>query len=196
MKHTNNPTEAFIEAVNSLVVLSQVARQQLNECLNVRCFDPRHLLLPKSHTFDGVFFIHSGLVRGVYQNALGEETSVWFVAEGDFIPPVYDMPDGSPSVKSVEMLEESTIVWLNRDDLNELYELFPETLPLEHRISQLHLARVTEILRSFRIHTNKEFYKWLLKRFPQWAHRVKDKHLASFMGISPSALSRIRGSKN
>jgi len=31
MKHTNNPTEAFIEAVNSLVVLSQVARQQLNE---------------------------------------------------------------------------------------------------------------------------------------------------------------------
>lgn len=104
MKHTNNPTEAFIEAVNSLVVLSQVARQQLNECLNVRCFDPRHLLLPKSHAFDGVFFIHSGLVRGVYQNALGEETSVWFVAEGDFIPPVYDMPDGSPSVKSVEML--------------------------------------------------------------------------------------------
>ena len=70
MKHTNNPTEAFIEAVNSLVVLSQVARQQLNECLNVRCFDPRHLLLPKSHTFDGVFFIHSGLVRGFIRTLL------------------------------------------------------------------------------------------------------------------------------
>ncbi len=69
MNHTDNPTEAFIEAVNSLVALSQAARQQLNGRLNVRRFDPRHLLLPKSHAFDGVFFIYSGLVRGLYDDS-------------------------------------------------------------------------------------------------------------------------------
>lgn len=192
----SNSTEAFIEAVNSLVALSQEARQHLSGRFNIRRFEPRHLILPKGHAFDGVFFISSGLVQGLYDDSNGKERSAWFVAESDFIPPVYNMPDGSPAFKSVDMLEESTIVWLNRDDLNELYELFPETLPLEHRISQLHLARVTEILRSFRIHTNKEFYKWLLECFPQWVYRVKDKYLASFMGISPPALSRIQGSKN
>ena len=196
MNHTHNLTEAFIEAAASVMELSQEARQHLTKRLNARRFDPRQLLLSKDHAFDGVFFVHSGLVQGLYDGPKGKKTSAWFVAEGDFIPPIYDMPDGSAAFKSVAMLEESTIVWLNRDELSELYALFPETLPFEQRISQLHLARITKILRSFRNLTNKEMYQWLLERFPQWTYRVKDKYLASFMGISPQALSRIRGSKN
>ncbi len=135
-------------------------------------------------------------MRGLYNDPNGKEVSAWFVAEGDFIPPVYNMPDGSRAFKSVEMLEEATIVWLNRDDLSELHQLFPETLLFEHRISQLHLVRVTEILRVFPNHTHKVRYKWLLERYPQWMHRVKEKHLASSMGISPQALSRILGSRH
>ena len=197
MNHTASPSEAFIEAAASLMELSQEVRQHLSDHLKVRHFDPRQLLLPKGHAFDGVFFIHSGRVRGLRDASNGQEASVWFLAEGDFIPPVYDKPDGRTAFKSVEMLEESPIVWLNRSDLDQLYDLFPETHPLENRISLLHLGRVTEFWESFQTHPNsKALYKWLLERFPQWADRVKGQHMASFLGISPQSLSRIQGSKS
>uniref|UniRef100_UPI0035941991 Crp/Fnr family transcriptional regulator n=1 Tax=Persicitalea sp. TaxID=3100273 RepID=UPI0035941991 len=126
MNHTASPTEAFIEAAASLMELSQEVRQHLSDHLRVRPFDPRQLLLRKDHAFDGVFFIYPGRVRGLRDAPNGKEVSAWFLAEGDFIPPVYNKPDGSPAFKAVEMLEESTIVWLNRGDLGQLYDLFPK----------------------------------------------------------------------
>lgn len=185
--------QAFLTAISSLIELTPTARQFIIEHLRVRRSSNRELLLPKDYSVEGVFFLQAGLVRGVYIDARNQETTAWFVSEAEFIPSVYNMPDRTPAMKAVELLEESTLVWLNRDDLSKLYERYPETVVLEHRLTQFHLTRLTEHLRAFRLYSGKQLYEWFLERYPGLTSRIKDKHLASFLGVTAQSLSRIRG---
>ncbi|MBU1819909.1 MAG: hypothetical protein KKG00_00145 [Bacteroidetes bacterium] len=184
--------QAFVEAIAGLVVLTPVAQHYIVNHLRVRRSTNRELLLSKDHSVGGIFFLQSGLVRGIYIDARNQETTTWFVSDAEFIPSVYTMPDHTPAMEAVELLEESTLIWLNRDDLIKLYACCPETIVLEHRLAQLHLTRLTEDLRAFRQYSGRMLYKWFLESYPRLTNRIKDKHLASFLGVTPQSLSRIR----
>lgn len=189
------PTEAFLEAISSLVELSPAARQYVSQHLRARQFDCRELLLPAPADYDGVFFVHTGLVRGVGTDARSEDRSEWFVLEGEFIPAQYLMPDGTPALKSIELLEKSVIVWLNRQSLDALYAQCPEAVGLERLLEKQHLAQLTEYGRAFRMYGGRQLYQWMSERFPKWVKRVNNKHLASFMDVTPQAISRIRSER-
>ncbi len=143
------------------------------------------------HSSEDLYFFRKGLLRGFFLDAEGQEiTDCFAFVEGDPVIACFDL--ASPSVLCIEALEDSEVIavpyrvilpMLNKDvELMKLYtHLLREALRM-HWDNKLVLAQRNAT----------ERYQWFLERYEGLIDRVNHRHIASFLGMSPISLSRVR----
>ena len=137
-------------------------------------------------------FLISGVVRGYIINNPGEETTVDFALQPGSLIAGSRMLDGSASEISLEALEECELFSIPIDIINELRTKYQELSDLQTYLlaqSALHHWKMRKMLY---LKTAQERYEWLTREYPGLIEKVKHKYIASFLGISPVTLSRIR----
>lgn len=97
-----------------------------------------------------------------------------------------------PSLESIQALEDSTLIVLHYDHLQKLYQ----KKPVFERLGRL-LIEQMYVLAKTRIYdlqhkTASERYRELLEKYPQIINRIAHHHIASYLGIAPESLSRLR----
>jgi len=137
-------------------------------------------------------FVHKGLFRYYYVNNKGTEFTKNFISETNFIAAYSAMIAGKPSAMFIEALEGSMIYEINYTDWVELRKgnrCWNELLVcmLEKGFS---IKEKRE--REFLLLDAEERYKIFKQEFPGLEARVKQHLIASYLGISPVSLSRIR----
>lgn len=136
-------------------------------------------------------FIHQGLLRYfVYKNE--EEATLEFSKEGEFVAEYQSFVQQSPSIQSIQAIEDSVLLTINRNDLHEIYEHTKNgnkigRIVIEHRFNIL----VRQLL-SIYMHNPDERYKNFIKVYPDLVQRVPQYYIASYVGVKPQSLSRIR----
>lgn len=140
-----------------------------------------------------VGFLVSGIVRGYYTDANGNEaTDCFVIVPGS--PAVSCLSLDKPSPLAFEALEESVLYSIDIDTVMELLQKSHEVLMLENRLLreslQLHWEREMLLAQC----SATERYQAFLKKFPGLIDRVNHKLVASFLGITPVQLSRVRHS--
>lgn len=140
---------------------------------------------------DRGFLLLSGILRGFYLDADGNDVTHMFIFEGSTYGSDFLTTD-KPHVCSFEALEECTAVELNRAVLLE--QMKSDQGLMMGYIHILEEALKRKILRetSLVIKTATERYLDLKKEYPGIDKRVSQAHIASYLGISPVSLSRIR----
>ena len=133
----------------------------------------------------------NGVFRGFFLDAKGRDITDCFVFQCG-TPAVSCIKFGEPSFVSVEALAESELFAIPFFDLMELVNGCPQLL-------RIYNERLTNSLRyhwSMKAlmyqYTAMERYQWFLRRYPGVIDRVPHRHVASFLGITPVSLSRIR----
>lgn len=137
-------------------------------------------------------FVVSGLFRYLYMNQKGTEYTKNFIPESQFITAYSAMISGQPSRMFIEALEDSVVLEIQYTDWQKLR--------LVHPVWNLFLVALLE--KAFTIKENRERelllsdaaerYALFLQEFPGLENRVKQRQIASYLGISPVSLSRIR----
>ena len=135
-----------------------------------------------------LYYIHEGLLRHYYFNEAGRETTGWFAAETEILYFPGRYREQISTQGSVELLEKSTLVSLRYDELDELYELDPATNAIGRRISEHQLRYFLKRESLFRV--SEERYLCFLEYFPHLFGRVQNRHVASYLEISPGTISR------
>lgn len=138
-----------------------------------------------------VYLLLSGVIRGYYLDMDGNDVTHMFIFEGATYGSDFLTTD-KPHVCNFEVLEESTVIELNRTVLMEHIKT-DQGLMLAY-INMLEEALKRKILRetSLVTKTATERYLDLKKEYPDIDQRVSQAHIASYLGISPVSLSRIR----
>lgn len=98
----------------------------------------------------------------------------------------------SPTREAVELLENSTLVWLYYSDLDQLIQYQPTAVELNFRIASYYAAIFDESLLAMRTLDGVQLYQWFLRCHPDLYGRIPHKKLASFLGMSHENLSRIQ----
>ncbi len=139
-----------------------------------------------------LFFVHSGLVRYFYLTPDGKEFNKNFVTVGGVVTSLSSFLEGGPSSFFTEALEETVLVALPMARVRTLAEkeLFWERLVIAF-IARLALQKERREA-SFLLESASERYQAFLREFPDIAQRLPQYQIASFIGITPVALSRIR----
>lgn len=151
---------------------------------------PAHTILLKSGEYSNqVGIVIEGLIR-VYDT---NDRSVHFVCEGQIYGSMDTLALRRPSKYNFETLEETKMFILNNDELEGLILTNPNI-----GILLLNYWKQTAIgffnnLNSFIKYSPEERYEFLIKKQPHLVLRVKSKYLASYLGMHPVSLSRVKG---
>jgi CRP-like cAMP-binding protein len=140
---------------------------------------------------DELGLLAEGLVAGIEDIDGDEHTTIVFDAPS-FVTEYVGFLRRSPSRNSLVALETCRIYSWTYDALQRMYAADPRGERLGRLIAEHVIADVMNEVRSFRFDTATERYENLIKRYPRLVQRMPQYMIASYLGVTPESLSRIR----
>lgn len=139
-----------------------------------------------------IIFILKGIARAFVMSEEGREITFWIGAEGTAILSLKSYVNGLPGYENIQLMEDSVLSRLRRDDLMRLYEEDVHVANWGRRFAEQEFLLTEERFIPLLFTTALKRYEHLLKSSPQLLQRVPLEHLASWLGVTPASLSRIR----
>jgi CRP-like cAMP-binding protein len=137
-------------------------------------------------------FVTKGLLRAYTVDAKGQEHIAMFGMEGWWISDLYSFLTETPATQYIDALEDSEILSIEKADLEKLYLTVPKFDRLFRKLLQnAFVANQQRILASIS-QTAEEQYMAFIKKYPTLEQRIPQHQIASFLGITPETISRIR----
>lgn len=167
-----------------------ITKALLNEIGKIQVFEEGDFLLQKNEISNHAFFVNSGCVRMFYIIDDIDYTLEFFF-ENSIVSSIDSFMNSSPSKYSIQAIEHSEIIKIHKNSLeslkNNIHMQSALIQNLENRI--VYYVERTHTILSL---TSAERYEYLVKNSPEILARVKQKYIASYIGIKPESLSRIR----
>ena len=138
-----------------------------------------------------IFFLQKGIVRA-YAPINGEEVTFWFGSEGATVVSLKSYAGNCPGYETVELMEDSVLYVLKREELYELYKKDIHIANWGRKFAETELIKAEEKIISLLFLNASERYRELLEKMPELLQRIPLGNIASFLGITQVSLSRIR----
>lgn len=151
----------------------------------------QHIISARSVVTDVTFVIH-GLARYYYIDSRGREFNKSFSRDGQALSSVYSLVTGEPSPFFVQAMEPCECAAIEYADLLLLGETHREWEILARRMLESLAIRKERREADFLLLSATERYRKFLIEFADIVDRIPNYHVASFLGITEVALSRIR----
>lgn len=139
-----------------------------------------------------LYFVTQGLVRGFYINEKGEEITIRFAQEYNYVTHYSALLSQQPSQYYFQCLEPTTTLQLNFAGIQEGYHLHQGLEKFGRLIAEQILQAQQKRIEAFQFLTAEARYLQFVEQYPQLFNRVSLSHLASYLGIQRPSLSRIR----
>lgn len=187
--------DELLKFLNSVYPFSDELTNHLQEILKRREFSEGEHLLKAGHVCENVYFVHQGLLRSYYHDKRDNEKNIWFMKEGDVVYAVRSFLDQIPSKEFIQALEDTTVYYISHRELEQIYEKYMIFNIHGRKLTQEYYKRSVEREDIMRMPEAIERYQYLLEHFPELVNRVPDKHLATFLRMTPVTLSRMRNNR-
>jgi len=139
-------------------------------------------------------FINTGMLRIFYPNTKGEETTCYFSLPGEFVTSFSSFTTQNLSTENIQAILPSELFVISKQNLELIYKKIPATQEFG-RLAAENLAIIMEKRISLFLNNSaEERYHFLLKNNAVLLQQVPLQYLASYLGISPQHLSRLRRS--
>lgn len=182
---------SLIELLTSIVPLSQKEQEMIIGAFKEIHLPKGTLFLEEGATSSHVGFLTKGLVRYfVHKN--DQEATFEFTREGEFVADYQSFSKQIPSQQNIQAIEDCTMLIIG---LNELQHIFNNTthgnllgrIIIEHRF-----AIMVQQLLAIYMQSQEARYYHFMKEYPDLVQRIPLYLIASYVGIQPQSLSRIR----
>ena len=156
---------------------------------------PRDHFLVREHAIaDYIFFIEKGVAR-IYYHKNDKEITEWIAMDGQFFLSISSFFERTPSHLVIHTLEPAEVYGIHHNDFMSLADQYHDVERLLRKMVTASLILSQIRMDSIQFETAQQRYDRLLKTSPQIIQRVPVSYIASFLGITPETLSRIRSAK-
>jgi CRP-like cAMP-binding protein len=139
-----------------------------------------------------IAFVEKGCLRSYSIDEAGEEHIVQFAIEDWWIGDLYSFFQGQPSALNIDAFEECELLLLDRPSMDRMCESIPKFERFFRLLFQAnYIASHRRIMQSIS-ETAEQRYLDFLKQYPSIVRRVPQNQIASYLGVTPQSLSRIR----
>ena len=152
----------------------------------------RQYLLQEGDPAKYVAFVEKGILRSYTVDEKGSEHILQFAFEGWWIGDAYSMLTGEPSPYNIDALEDCELLLLSKSAEDGLLDRVPKMERFFRILMQNHLIALQRRITSSLSRTAEEKYNELVQSCPTIPQRIPQHMMASFLGITPETLSRIR----
>jgi CRP-like cAMP-binding protein len=171
--------------------LTEQSWQRLQERFTFQYLKRGELLTSNGEVCRQVSFINRGLLRMFYL-VDGKEVCTGFGKENDYLAQYDSFLTKQPSAGNVDALEDCELINLSYDNVQSLYAEEPVFQIFGRKIAEMLFIMISSQTTSLLTLTPEERYKAVLERQPFIIQRVPQYMIASYIGITPEHLSRLR----
>ncbi|WP_338220203.1 Crp/Fnr family transcriptional regulator [Algoriphagus sp. oki45] len=182
-----NELRQFIEKYTSLPTDEW---KQISICFEKRVMEKDEIILQEGKVCRHLYFLESGLLH-FYINKEGNNITKFFTEAPYFFTSQASFNSQKPANENIQSIEKSIVWQISYRHTNDLYKLKSWT-DFARKIIQEVQFFTEEILEELQTETAEFRYKKMLVNEPELLKRIPLKILASYLGIAPQSLSRIR----
>ncbi len=172
--------------------IDNVANMQLLQFATPKTIATSEIYIRQEKVFRKIFFIKKGILRSYYITDAGEEKTIFFRWEGQFGAVPESMFQNAPSRQAWQALEDCELLEIDLDLLEKMSDANIALVKTRMGFAQKMLLEALHRVESFVLDKPEERYQKLIAQKPEIIKRVADKYIASFIGVTPVSLSRIR----
>ena len=174
------------------VNLSPRELEYFNSILEYKVIPKRTMLLRAGNICNFEAYVIKGCIREYYIDGHGAEVTLQFAVEDWWVSDITSFQDQKVSNMYIETLEDCELLMLSRQSKEQLLVEVPKLERMFRLMIQRHLSAVQNRLFKTITHTAIEKYLEFLNRYPAIPQRVPQHYIASYLGISPEFLSKLR----
>ena len=141
-----------------------------------------------------IAFIQNGFFRSFYYSRTAEEVTYCFLSGNNFLTAYSSFINQSPTTENIQALTDATLYYIDRKDILQLEASSTNWLKLFKVMAEqeyIHLEKRIFLLQRESAETR---YQQLLENHPEYLRAVPLQYIASYLGVTPRHLSRIRKS--
>lgn len=142
------------------------------------------------------WFILKGAARSyVFDDGKGIQVTTWFWHEGNIVVALDSFCRQKPTGAYIELLEDSVLQGISHEALEHTADLFPFFRQVERAMVEDYLRKLNRHYYDRSMLPAKERFKKLMQEQPRIFNRMQVKDIASFLGMFPDTLSRLRSER-
>jgi CRP-like cAMP-binding protein len=183
--------DKLLKYFSRIMPISDEESRAISETMCIQHYKKGTVLLKEGQISTEAYFVLEGCVRQYYL-VDGEEKTNNFFTEEQWVVSINSFSQMISSNHFLECCIDSSLVVGNRDKEEYLYKRFPKLETISRKVMEKIFAEQQEIMSSYTTDTPEQRYLKLLKSRPNLFQRIPQYQIASYIGVKPESLSRIR----
>ncbi|MEM0997615.1 MAG: Crp/Fnr family transcriptional regulator [Bacteroidota bacterium] len=184
--------ELLIATLRAIAPIAPEEEDFVRASVSTIHFAKNTYLLRTGEISQSVYFVVRGCARAAINRPDGEEVSCYFAAEGDLIAVYESFLTGTPSQYFMQAMEDCEMLVIDRLGLENMFNRLQNGNLIGRRLTESLLVSTIQRLTDFYRYTPEERFQNFLAQFPHLANRIPQSCLASYIGVKPQSLSRIK----
>lgn len=167
--------------------------QQFSNATKIRCMKKGEYVVRIGEVLNEVYFMEKGISRGFFLDVNGKEvTDCFSFCCGSTVIPFCQLELNIPATMTIEVLEDAKFFCIPISAVTELQNNYSEVTTLYNQLLIKALNEHWKLKQILNSYTAVQRYQWFLKEYQGLIGKVSNKHIASFLGMTPVTLSRLR----
>ncbi|MBL7774933.1 MAG: Crp/Fnr family transcriptional regulator [Saprospiraceae bacterium] len=179
-------------AIRHMIAISEAEMAAFLEKCYLKTFKKQEELSRPGPVPNEVFFINQGILRVVILDQKGTEHTIHFAMENQFIADYSSFMLRQPALYTLQALEEMEVVVMPRSAIEWGYANLSQGDKLGRLIAEFYFIYQDDRIKNLYARSPKERYDSIAEVFPNIHNRAPQHMIASYLGISPVHLSRLK----
>jgi CRP-like cAMP-binding protein len=183
--------DRLIENIKLYVSLSDQEIQFLRTTVDKKVYTKNEIIFTSGNVADEIYFVTKGCVR-LFYNVDGTDKTAFFYTEGQFICAGESYTFNTPARENYQAVEQTEIYIFTKSKIEVLLKEISKFEIIARIATENELITSQKVIASFVTKSAEERYIDLLNTQRELFQRVPQQYIATFLGVSPETLSRIK----
>ncbi len=184
--------ESIQNYISRFVSLTPEELSVVENCMQLQEIPKKTILLNAGDVCNFEAYVLKGCIREYFIDHKGQELTLEFAVEDWWVSDITSFENQTPSIMYIETLEDCELLVLSRAAKDELLARVPKLERMFRLMIQRHLSVLQKRLFRTVSYTAMDKFEEFLRRYPSLPQRVPQHYIASYLGITPEFLSKLR----
>lgn len=178
--------------LQSLGIISDDEIEDLCEHSSTKHIRKNDFFIRENRVCREVAYIKEGILRSFYTDENGNEITYCIMFQNRLMTAYSSFITGKPTPKNIQAVTDTELIVFQKETCQELAEKSRNWIKLQKYFAEQEYIELEKRMFSYQREDAKQRYKNLMENYPEYIRQIPLQYIASYLGVSPRHLSRIR----